>query len=153
MLRKVDALLITGMLVLVGCAAATQIANAPGVRGGPAGAGGPLPGVTSVELAFFQAGLAAFREVEAVKDGLGPRFNLDSCAGCHAQPATGGSSPFVNPQVAVATKGGAKNIVPPFITLNGPVREARFKFKADRTRDGGVGSDLLELRHPALTDR
>ncbi len=138
MVRKADALVIAGMLVLVGCAAATQISNAPGVRGGPAGAGGPLPGLTSAELAFFQAGLATFREVEAVIDGLGPRFNLDSCAGCHAQPVTGGSSPFVNPQVAVATKGGATNIVPSFITLNGPVREARFKFKADRTRDGGV---------------
>ncbi len=138
MVRKADALVIAGMLALVGCAAATQISNAPGVRGGPAGAGGPLPGLTSPELAFFQAGLATFREVEAVKDGLGPRFNLDSCAGCHAQPATGGSSPFVNPQVAGATKGGATNTVPLFITLNGPVREARFKFKADRTRDGGV---------------
>ncbi len=56
MLRKKDALLIPGVLVLVGCAAATQMANAPGVRGGPAGAGGPLPGLTSAELAFFQAG-------------------------------------------------------------------------------------------------
>jgi CxxC motif-containing protein (DUF1111 family) len=138
MLRREGAFLIAGVLVLVGCAAATQVAQAPGVRGGPPGAGGPLPGLTSAELAFFQAGLATFREVEAVKDGLGPRFNLDSCAGCHAQPATGGSSPFVNPQIAVATKGGAKNIVPSFIALNGPVREARFKFKTDRTRDGGV---------------
>ena len=138
MLRREGALLIAGVLVLVGCAAATQVTQAPGVRGGPPGAGGPLPGLTSAELAFFQAGLATFREVEAVKDGLGPRFNLDSCAGCHAQPATGGSSPFVNPQIAVATKGGAKNIVPSFIALNGPVREARFKFKTDRTRDGGV---------------
>src|SRR2546427_11023127 len=101
MLKKEGVLLITGMLVLVGCAAATQITKEPGVRGGPAGAGGPLPGLTSAELAFFQAGLATFREVEAVKDGLGARFNLDSCSGCHAQPATGRSSPFVNTQVAV----------------------------------------------------
>src|SRR5262249_35639119 len=64
--------------------------------------------------------------------GLGPRFNMDSCAGCHAQPAVGGSSPPVNPQVAVATKNGATNIVPAFITLGGPVREVRFK------ADGGV---------------
>ena len=110
----------------------------PGVRGGSAGAGGPLPGLTKAELAFFQAGRETFLEAEAVKDGLGPRFNLDSCAGCHAQPATGGSSPSVNPQVAAATANGAANIVPSFIMLNGPVREARFKFKADGTRDGGV---------------
>jgi hypothetical protein len=57
--------------------------------------------------------------------GLGPGFNLNGCAGCHAFPAVGGSSPVVNPQVAMARLDGAQNVVPPFITLNGPVREAR----------------------------
>ena len=69
---------------------------------------------------------------------MGPRFNLDGCAGCHLQPAVGGTSPAVNPQVAVATAFGAQNTVPSFITLNGPVREARFKFNPDGSRDGGV---------------
>ena len=69
---------------------------------------------------------------------MGPRFNLDGCAGCHMQPAVGGSSPAVNPQVAVATAFGARNTVPSFITLNGPVREARFKQKSNGSRDGGV---------------
>ena len=138
--KKATALLIVGVVLLVGCAAATLKSQAkdPGVRGGAAAAGGPLPGLTSAELASFQAGRATFLEVEAVKDGLGPRFNLDSCSACHAQPATGGSSPSVNPQVAVATKAGATNVVPLFILANGPVREARFKFKDDGTRDGGV---------------
>jgi CxxC motif-containing protein (DUF1111 family) len=136
------ALLIIATLVVVGCAAPAPApvpsVKDPGVRGGPAAAGGPLPGLTSAELAFFDAGRAAFLAVATVKDGLGPRFNLDSCAGCHAQPAAGGSSPSENPQVAAATKAGAKNIVPFFITLNGPVRAARFKFKIDGTRDAGV---------------
>jgi hypothetical protein len=44
----------------------------------------------------------------------------------------------VNPQVAVANAFGALNTVPSFITLNGPVREARFKRNADGSRDGGV---------------
>src|SRR2546425_9270916 len=96
--RKAGALSIMVILLVVGCAAVTLRANDPGVRSGPAGAGGPLLGLTKSELAFFQAGRAAFLEVEAVKDGLGPRFNLDSCGGCHAQPATGGSSPSVNPR-------------------------------------------------------
>ena len=68
-----------------------------------------------------------FNEVEVAEDGLGPRFNLDSCGGCHSHPRTGGSSPAVNPQVAMATAFGAKNKVPPFITLSGPIREVRFK--------------------------
>ncbi len=138
MAKKLGALLILGILLVVGGAVAAPRAKDPGVRGGPAGAGGPLPGLTNAELALFQAGVAAFGEVEAVPNGLGPRFNFDSCGGCHAQPATGGTSPSVNPQVAVATKAGATNIVPSFITLNGPVREVRFKFKTDGKRDGGV---------------
>jgi len=111
----------------------------PGVRGGGAGAGAPLAGLTAGQLRFFNDGKADFEEDEAVPDGLGDRFNLDSCGGCHAQPATGGTSPAINPEVAVATKAGARNVIPPFVQSNGPAREARFKFQADGvTRDGGV---------------
>ena len=38
----------------------------------------------------------------------------------------------MNPQVAFATKNGAKNTVPSFIHANGPVREARFVKNAGR---------------------
>jgi CxxC motif-containing protein (DUF1111 family) len=70
--------------------------------------------------------------------GLGPDFNNNSCAECHAQPAAGGSSPPVNPQVTVAHLDGATNTVPSFIQANGPVREARFVKNPDGTPDGGV---------------
>src|ERR671930_498383 len=87
----------------------------------------------TAELAFFNDSHDTFLEVDSASGtlpgtgaGLGPRFNMDSCGGCHAQPATGGTSPFTNPQVAVATKAGATNTIPSFITANGPVREARF---------------------------
>ncbi|MBI3471577.1 MAG: thiol oxidoreductase [Candidatus Solibacter usitatus] len=117
----------------------------PGVRGGPAGAGGPLPGLTTAELAAFNRGKLAFEEADGVDEGLGPRFNLDQCSGCHMQPAVGGTSPAVNPQVAMATKNGALNVLPPFISLSGPVREVRFKFRPDGSRDGGV-ADLFTIR-------
>jgi len=113
-------------------------ARDPGVRGGGADAGGPLPGLTANQLAFFDQGKDDFAEVEEVADGLGPTMNLDACGGCHAQPATGGSSPAVNPQVAFATKRGADNKLPAFIRLNGPVREARFVKNPDGSPDGGV---------------
>jgi CxxC motif-containing protein (DUF1111 family) len=113
-------------------------ARDPGVRGGAAGAGGPIAGLTAGQRRFFDAGKGEFEEAETVPDGLGARFNLDSCGGCHAQPAIGGTSPAVNPQVAAATAGGARNQIPFFVQLNGPVREARFKFHDDGTRDGGV---------------
>jgi CxxC motif-containing protein (DUF1111 family) len=118
------------------------------VRGGQAGAGNPLPGLSSKEATAFSLGSDAFQDVASVtgsisgtEAGLGPRFNLDSCGGCHIQPALGGSSPDKNPQVTVATLQGASNVLPSFITLSGPIREARFKFAdppRNSVRDGGV---------------
>jgi CxxC motif-containing protein (DUF1111 family) len=121
-------------------------AHDPGVRGGASGAGGPLPGLNTAETTFFTNAKEVFQEIDSVSGtiageagaGLGPRFNMNSCSGCHAQPDVGGSSPFTNPQVAVATLDGAKNTVPPFITKNGPVREVRFISNPDGTPDGGV---------------
>src|SRR6266516_4496016 len=114
----------------------------PGVRGGPAGAGTPLKGLTADETAFFQDGQARFADVEVVtkgsNNGLGPRFNSNQCLSCHSQPDAGGSSPAQNPLIAVATLNGAKNTVPWFITQNGPVREARFKLSANGASDGSV---------------
>jgi CxxC motif-containing protein (DUF1111 family) len=111
----------------------------PGVRGGTPGAGGPLQGLSNAELQFFNASKEVFQEVDAVPDGLGPRFNLDSCSGCHSFPSIGGSSPpNNNPQVGVATAAGAKNVVPSFITANGPIREARFVRNPDGSPDGSV---------------
>jgi CxxC motif-containing protein (DUF1111 family) len=116
------------------------VASDPGVRGGIAGAGGRLPGLTTSQRAFFAASRGEFEQTETIDEGLGPRFNLDSCVGCHAQPASGGSSPFANPQVAVATALGASNTVPSFITIDGPVREARVKTRPNGSADGGVHS-------------
>ena len=128
--------------ILVGCTPPpTQPAagvHDPGARGGPPGAGGPLPGLTADEKTFFDDGLAKFLEIETVKDGLGPRFNANQCSSCHSHPAVGGSSPASNPQVSIATLDGAHNTVPWFIARDGPVREVRFKLNPNGTPDGGV---------------
>jgi CxxC motif-containing protein (DUF1111 family) len=121
-----------------GGASSRSGATDPGVRGGDPGAGGALPGLNDVERQYFDVAKEVFQEVDAGPDGLGPRFNLDSCSGCHSQPTIGGTSPATNPQVAVATLMGAKNVVPPFITANGPIREARFVRNRDGSPDGGV---------------
>jgi CxxC motif-containing protein (DUF1111 family) len=124
----------------------------PGPRKGPSGAGGYYPSLNSNEQSIFTQALSRFLEVDSVTGtlesgvGLGPAYNGNSCAMCHAQPATGGSSPGLkspqnpapNPQVAVATLHGARNILPSFITADGPVREARF------ISDGGV-HDLFTI--------
>src|SRR5262245_23021028 len=96
-------------------------AQDPGVRGGAPGAGGPLAGLTPNEVRFFEHGLEDFNEAEEVDEGLGPRMNLDGCGGCHSQPAVGGTSPAVNPQVAFAAKDGGTDRVPSFIRVNGPI--------------------------------
>src|SRR4030088_604223 len=111
----------------------------PGPRGGAPGAGTPIAGLTPGKAdSFNNHAIPQFSQVEAVADGLGPRFNLDSCGGCHIQPALGGTSPAINPQLARASTVAPGNTVPAFITANGPVREARFIKNADGSPDGGV---------------
>jgi CxxC motif-containing protein (DUF1111 family) len=114
----------------------------PGVRKGASNAGQPLPGIPADEMAFFNNGAARFVEIETVtgsaNNGLGPRFNGNQCALCHAQPAIGGSSPAANPLISLATLAGARNSVPWFLYANGPIREVRFKRNPDGTVDGGV---------------
>ena len=133
----------------------------PGPRGGSPGAGGPLPGLTTSELALFNEGGFRASELEATCDtcsdvppgtrippgsppdttnsaGLGGRFNSDQCLACHSHPAAGGTSPAVNPSFSIARHKGAANRVPFFETMDGPTREVRFLFNEDGTRDGSV---------------
>ena len=116
----------------------------PGVRVDPPGArpsaGGHIARLTDNEIRFFRLGKEEFEEVEEVADGLGPRMNLDACGACHSQPATGGTSPAVNPQVAFANAATPPQLpaVDSFIRARGPVREARFVLNPDGTPDGGV---------------
>ncbi len=139
---RVSIYLVTTLTVVT----VTYAQRDPGVRTGQGAAGGPLPGLSTAERNFFLDGRERFQEIDSVSGtepgaegkGLGPRFNLNSCAGCHAQPDVGGSSPALNPQVALATQYGANNRIPDFITADGPVREARFRFTSSGTRDGGV---------------
>jgi CxxC motif-containing protein (DUF1111 family) len=128
--------------------------NDPGPRAGAAGAGGFFQGLNSKEQAFFNQAQRIFQEIDSVSGniagepgtGLGPAFNGNSCAQCHAQPAVGGSSPgltspqnsVANPQVQLATLDGASNSVPSFITPDGSVREARFIRNSNGSLDGGV---------------
>ncbi len=135
-------------------------AHDPGVRGGTVDAGQSLGSLQTSDpyYGFFTNGLARFNEMDGVANGLGPRFNTNQCASCHAQPNVGGSSPSTaafpflgpNPETQFAS---AHNILPSFITPDGPVREARFKFALNRdgslsnTPDGGV-HDLF-----VITDR
>ena len=94
----------------------------------------------------------AFPQLRTNSNGLGARHNADQCFVCHAQPTLGGSGGFIvpnpgdptpefaeNPQFRlVPHRFGKQNTVPSFEKQYGPIREVRFKFNADGTRDGGV---------------
>jgi CxxC motif-containing protein (DUF1111 family) len=140
-------LAVVGLALTVMVSAGTLEAQQdPGPRGGDTGVGGAFPGLSSDEQSFFNGAIQDFMEVDSVSgsvsgeagSGLGPTFNGNSCAQCHAHPAVGGSSPISNPQVALANLDGARNTVPSFITTDGPVREARFIRNPDGSLDGGV---------------
>jgi len=127
----------------------------PGARTGNGFAGAALDGLSDKELAMFNQGLDDFSAEEEVGDGLGPRFNFVGCAGCHAQPAVGGTSPDPNPLFRVTGDlkpdlgFGKYNDIPSFITLHGPIREARFQYNPDGSRDGGVHALFVISGHPA----
>jgi CxxC motif-containing protein (DUF1111 family) len=145
------------LALLLGVASAASAQTDPGPRGGPANAGGAAPGLGADYTNLFTAARARFQEIDSVSggvagengNGLGPTFNANSCASCHAQPDVGGTSPHPslgqvqrpNPQVAFATLdrlSGRNQVVPSFITAAGPVREARFIQNPDGSFDGGV---------------
>src|SRR2546428_100364 len=112
----------------------------PGIRGGDPGAGKRFQtGLSPGERDFFdKVAVDEFTQIEGVDDGLGPRFNLDSCSGCHAHPEVGGSSPpRNNPQVTRLREMAPGNELPSFIKIDGPVREVRFIHKKPVTTERG----------------
>lgn len=129
-----------------------QLPRDPGPRAGQTNAGRMLPNLVGPERQAFAKGLEVFERVNSVQGdtlipnteaGLGPTFNMDRCAGCHAYPATGGSSPLKNPEVEVANKEGARDQVPSFVRPDGPALQVRFRWSMAQVRDGTV--------HPLFT--
>jgi len=120
----------------------------PGVRGGPAGAGTAITGLSTSQTNLFTLGSQLFVQTASVTGsisgtrlGLGPRYNAVICSVCHNQPAVGGTSPSVNPEIAAASDHGAKNTIPSFVVSSGPALIARFIYQADGvTPDGSVHS-------------
>src|SRR5271170_6897065 len=101
------------------CAAGIAYAQMdPGPRGGAPGAGSYYYSLNVNEQLFFTQAQLRFQEIDSVSgtvpgetgSGLGPTFNGNSCAMCHAEPTVGGTSPGLrspqnpvpNPQIALA---------------------------------------------------
>jgi CxxC motif-containing protein (DUF1111 family) len=113
----------------------------PGVRPGAASVGAALAGV---DAQYFANLRSTFNQVHSIAGdiesgvGLGPRFNGTSCGACHAYPTAGGSSPKQNPQPGMAAAHGARNRIPAFLKMDGPVLAVRLKRSAGSTGPGEV---------------
>jgi CxxC motif-containing protein (DUF1111 family) len=157
--RLVSGSIFVAALLVAGAAFAQ---TDPGVQAANRGTGAALPSVLVNDnpgiLAFFEDGQKRFQNVESVSksptgnNGLGPRFNSNSCVSCHAQPAVGGTGAAVNPQFQFTSNGVApSDSTPYFITASGPTREARFPFfftatgQADLQAPNGGVEDLFTV--------
>jgi CxxC motif-containing protein (DUF1111 family) len=150
-----NALLTVLIALTTSCSAIAGVVDRPARPGDPPRAGGPLPGLTQAQQAFFDQATETFKERDTVSghdgtsQGLGPRFNLDGCAGCHAFPFVGGSSPPLNRQPIVAHAEGATNGADiPFLRSNGPTIEVRFKWLMDT-----AGHFLIDPARPGRDKR
>src|SRR5579863_4104337 len=105
---------------VIGVAVSANAQTDPGPRSGPSNAGAPIEKLSADEINLYWAARDRFKEVESVSGktekgvGLGPTFNGNSCAGCHAQPSAGGSSPSPrSPQVhQLGMKDGRLGLIP-----------------------------------------
>ena len=122
-------------LMMVVAVRAQSSAQDPGVRGGKAGAGTFFSGLTQNQKNVEGTITATFIEINSVTGagnggtgnlGLGPRFDLNSCNGCHAQPAVGGSAPFTSNFFSVFDLDGALNEMPYFESQSGSMLNAHF---------------------------
>jgi CxxC motif-containing protein (DUF1111 family) len=129
------AVLALAPLLMVVAVRAQSQAQDPGVRGGSPGAGTFFSGLSTNQKAVEGTISATFIEINSVTGvgnggtgnlGLGPRFDLNSCNGCHAQPATGGSAPFTSNFFSVFDLDGALNEMPYFEAASGSMLNAHF---------------------------
>ena len=83
--------LVLGLCALTAATAPAQQVTDPGVRKTSTDGGPPpyLPGLSPEDIAFYQDGMANVQRgrrvagASAEGNGLGPRFNSNSCVSCH----------------------------------------------------------------------
>ena len=82
----------------------------------------PLPGLTPDELARFERGEELFESEFTPEQGLGPLFNAEGCAVCHAEPTDGGAGPIRERHVSGPGPSGSCDLL---FALGGPVLQQR----------------------------
>lgn len=97
--------------ILFAAACGVQSPATDPIHGDP---GSPIPGLTPDELALFQSGASVFARQFTPEDGLGPRFNENSCNACHTFPVDGGSGETNIRRISRTLPGGACDPVPEY---------------------------------------
>ena len=114
--------------------------------------GEALSGLTPEERAAFDAGARVFGHLFSPEEGLGPRFNENSCDACHTFPADGGSGETNVRRVSTTLPDGRCD---PLDALSGPnlriqVTPALAEAGGRPERDRGIGSHTGVFTIPFL---
>jgi CxxC motif-containing protein (DUF1111 family) len=114
--------------------------------------GEPLSGLSAEERAAFDAGAEVFGRHFTPEDGLGPRFNENSCDACHTFPADGGTGETNVRRVSVTGEDGRCDAL---AGLSGPnlriqVTPALAAAGGRPERDTGIGSHTAVFTIPLL---
>jgi CxxC motif-containing protein (DUF1111 family) len=114
--------------------------------------GDPLSGLTTEERAAFDHGAEVFGHLFTPAEGLGPRFNENSCDACHTFPADGGTGETNVRRVSTTLADGRCD---PLDELSGPnlriqVTPALAAAGGRPERDRGIGSHTGVFTIPLL---
>lgn len=106
--------------------------------------GEPLPSASNAQLAAFARGREVALHPFRPADGLGPEFNLVSCAGCHEKPVTGGSGPRYRDFLLV------RALLPDgsFVDMGVNGVQPHFTLEAGGRRPTDPGTNLEAARNP-----
>ncbi len=147
-LVRVASALILGFAgtALSGCSQAEELDL---VYGEP---GDPIAGLSAEERAAFDRGSQVFERMYAPDEGLGPRFNENSCDACHTFPADGGTGETNVRRVSTTLEDGRCD---PLTALSGPnlriqVTPALAAAGGAPERDRGIGSHTGVFTIPFL---
>ncbi len=102
--------------------------------------GGPRPGI---DRDRFAAGRRLFDRNFGLGEGIGPRFNGDSCRACHAEPVVGGAGPVGLNVVRHGRMEGGVFVAPE----DGTVAH-RLLHRTDARAPVPTGSNVFEMRQP-----
>jgi len=99
-----------------------------------------------VDQATMDKDRQEFEEIEGTGDGMGPLFNSNSCAACHANPITGAES--LSTELRAGHNDDQGNFVPATVTLNdGLTSIANRSLINDRAICPGVVTDAAGVAH------